>query len=1406
MKVAHIADLQVKDRDKKLIQCYQKNLSEITNILYTRQDIECLFVSGDLFEYPSPKDSERTIIYNFLAELTRIKHLQKIYIIAGNHDLEKIKKAKHSKTSLIDIEESKSLFNNDNQSYEYYNPIKTIIDALDNAIPNNNIVYIRDTTFVQDFFQKGINLCFYSLEDTESPIIDDNFDFEHSTTIGLYHGMLREYVDDVKLPIRDADKDKLLSIKSFPKNTVVLAGDIHQQLEYKNDNTLFVYSGSTQQHTHNEGQFFSINSKPSYTGDKNIIVYDINNNGTYELIEKIKLTNYVTYITIDLTSFENYDELIQFVTDCSQQILIGSIKTYLKIKSSNKFLTKELQIKTIFSTYKNIIFDFVYDKLVRSEIITDNVVNQILVENVKNCEEDNEIREESDIEIINKVDLSDINIDKLRLNNEQIVKMFGSVVDKYFKKYFDEITENEFKPSELKKNLLVLFTNELNNLNDSTKSYNIELQTIKCNQFMTLGETILPLALDNTKHSITRILGSNGVGKTTLYRMIRWVLTGEVFEGMKTNQTTKNNMIIFNKDDKDNNIVKVVLQITVNGKLCTISRICKRIWKLNIANEDKISINWKDNISTITKSLEMTFIGNDGTQKCYKDNDVQKLLNIWFDENTLNTMFLNQLKIESILKSSPDYLNNLILNNIGLSYLDKLENNLDSVKDLLELQYKPKKTKFDIEYSLSNNNNETNEVVKKSNECQTKIIDTTTEKNKYELITNDLANKLMTIGDVKYQITSINDKIFANQNKLLLIKHHNEEEFRIEKSLKDIVKPVSPDKELNENTLLMEQISENSLKIYNEIIRFREKVAKRSDSALSEIQKDIDNLSLKLNESTNTINNKKDLLLKSLNDSMMLYSHQNNTFFYEKITPLKDNISVETRKVDEIQKIIDSGICPTCKRPFENFLEKVNEYNEQIKIHNDNIINYNSLLKGLYDEFNKTETVINRIRKTISSLNSYTPLTTSDILNDTSFYGIVKKSDVDTDNSFSNDYYICQEVKTYVEDYYTYLIEKSEINDNIIKYNKQLDIVKNTKLAITNISITQLNQDTLNYLKNCDKIFTFIDERATILIHKHLVDNNIVDMFIKMQGYESKINDIKTIMENYRTNYRIALEQYAKTCEDITLHNQSVKAFNQVLIDENAIYDKLSENIESLTKALNDKKLELDEYNTLSTTYQENKAKFDELSKQEIELIKEKSNIDYQIKILENQKNELNETYEAIIKYEVNKFAYKIYSKIVKDDLKVIIFEYYRRYLNVVLDNLLDGLNFKLFWNTDSNLYMMTITNGQLTYVPVSQCSGMETIFNGLSLIYTLNLINIRNRVSHIFIDELSGQLSKGIGLTQDMYDTLPKNYQELFVEILKRFKEKHIFVIDHNIEDMKEDIMYEVVKNNQYSKFCHIN
>jgi hypothetical protein len=122
---------------------------------------------------------------------------------------------------------------------------------------------------------------------------------------------------------------------------------------------------------------------------------------------------------------------------------------------------------------------------------------------------------------------------------------------------------------------------------------------------------------------------------------------------------------------------------------------------------------------------------------------------------------------------------------------------------------------------------------------------------------------------------------------------------------------------------------------------------------------------------------------------------------------------------------------------------------------------------------------------------------------------------------------------------------------------------------------------------------------------------------------------------------------------------------------------------------------------------------------------------------------------------------------------------------------LLNELNFKLYWHENGELYYYQVKKGEEIYRPVQLVSGMQTCFLGLALIYAIHVLNVKNNISHLFIDEISGQLNSGKELVKSDEEIV--DYQEKLLLLLSKFTTKNIFIVDHVIKQMWETVKYQV-------------
>ena len=249
-----------------------------------------------------------------------------------------------------------------------------------------------------------------------------------------------------------------------------------------------------------------------------------------------------------------------------------------------------------------------------------------------------------------------------------------------------------------------------------------------------------------------------------------------------------------------------------------------------------------------------------------------------------------------------------------------------------------------------------------------------------------------------------------------------------------------------------------------------------------------------------------------------------------------------------------------------------------------------------------------------------------------------------------------------------------------------------------------------------------------------------------------------------------------ETFKNSLLHHQNVLLTYQNNLD---LHTKLTE--EKATEAIlnNDKSKEIQE-----TKDNQNNLK------------NELSNIDEKLKQLQIE-------YLEFLKYQKDTAIFNMYSKIIKKDFKDSVFGYYREFLNITLNLLLDEVNFKLQWEKDGALYYYEVKNNKEIWRPVQLVSGMQTAFLGLALIYTIHTLNVKNNMSHLFIDEISGQLNSGKELTKKE-DAI--NYQEKLLILLSKFTHKNIFIIDHVITNMFQTQTYEVQHTVNGSKYVALD
>lgn len=1267
-KIAHIADLHLNLKKSELPQ--QRMFQDIINTVSDRHyGIDSLIIAGDIFDVTPQTNAEVKLVYQFLVDLLNIDTLNEVVFMEGNHDLI-LKKSlqQEGETDITVFDTFINMLNSLNEDY------------------SNKFIYINKSGIYQSKMHKNIKYVGYCLRDGMKlqPFDKDS----NSTYIGIYHDILKEYANEKKLPVRQDILNKKLSIDTFKNDgcDYVIAGDIHENYNYDN---YFFYCGSTQQVNAGEGEYIKIlkNNQIKFdetTSEKFINIYKIDTNSHKLILDKKEsLINFRNYVTIDIKETYTIAEIMDMLVSNKNTIeaILPSKYNVVENIIVIKLLYYYRQVESVLT---NKIQEFFKSILNNQESNIDVKYSGMQIESEEAIEKIQKVLEvigesDSDESLINTYDsiLTDEleSLKPIHLTDSQIQKLFEAQID---------TVNNVDLNDDIKSEIINLFKSEYRNIIDlhSNKYYDIQLLSIYTNNFMGLGENKINLDIPG----LTRIKGTNGIGKTTLYNMIKYVITGNVFDGLSKNQKVKNALLLFNdsKPEIDKQIVK--LKFKINQKNIEVIRTNERIWKNNVTDEQKVSINWKEYVSTVKSDVIIKSVDKEITNI----DVIENLLNEWFGNTINNIVILNSDKLSKILNTTGSELKDLMLYYLGINYLSLLKNNLPNVKESLNI-VKPKINYTDTKIELNN-------FVNTVNDLKQVQLTFETDKLNYEKVIVDnekdlerINNDLISLGYNPTVIELNKESLESLELSFIELSNYTEQ--------KSIPEKINIDNERKLIDLDFNTIQDDYGKFQEKYQIAIEKLDIVKSDRIKEYQKSItEEYNTKIAEYENTINN----IRTQINDSEKYFSDKiNNT------NNIISKLNTEIYYIDiEIQKIkneLDSGICQSCKRPFDVDITHTEELNQKIT-------DLNNQKKLKQEEIDKHKLVIENLNK--NKLKAISELT--DIF----------KS---TNNSLST---VKNEMNLKVLD-----IPKSLNEDLEVKYQK-LSEIKETKKSDYNKAIK-------------DK-----DEKISVLISKERKNSEEIQEAINHNNmYEKRI--------------------------DLLMRIESIKK-------EIEAAERLRDKFETYT---NKKKIYQEEL-------QKNKFELQQLLEK---YEKSKTNLLYN----QNKVEQLNQVLKEYDEYKRKNTVFTIYKALVEDKFPEAIFLYYQQFINNVLNELLEDMPFKLYWHSSGDLYMTVIENGNIVYRPVLLSSGMQNAFLGLSLVYAIHELNIKNNISHIFIDEISGQLNSGKELSNQQ-DVI--NYQLELSNLLSKFRNKSIFIVDHVIDNLFETFSYEVIKDSSTNTAKYIS
>lgn len=1289
IKVFHTADIQIEVRNQQQrADEFRFILNELEKGIISKR-AELYLIVGDIFEVCKPNDVERSIFIEHLKHVSQIDTLKEIIITHGNHD--------------VDQRQESNFFISAEGKIPSYNSLDTIV----NSLGNEKIHLLDKSTRYESKAFPGLVYYNWSQKTKHSAVVNEhynpleNFDINSETckcAVTLYHDPIYgcTMFDGKKLP----SNEKLSKLSVFGTNTI-FAGDIHQPQNVSSGRTKLIYPGSPVARNFGEGDYYR-NGKLTQCGTlSHTYCYgELLGDGLFTSQEWVRVPQYRGYSTFEITNEVLPEDV------CKHNFIIenkGLYENLVKVKlpsSSESWIAKQADI---------------IDEI-RKQNPDANIVN-IYFTYGKGLDINNDIKKNIDIkEIITQEKI--IEVAKEYIHSQVQSSKSIPVDDK-------EKVENTINE---------IFISQIKNINNLSTGNVISLQSMHINNFMAFGKNN-DISF-NELNGITKLTGGNGIGKTTLYKAIKWVLTGYISQNQNRTKKNENNLAVFNDYLFDEPSVEVTLTLNINNELRKITRNATREWKKNVGVEEKSSDKWKSYVASTTSNV---IVYNEANEIVYRNESAEEWLEHVFGglENLERIVFVDQFTLRSFVCSEPLKLCEEILSHMGLNFFDEMNNQYEKVRSTeLGKMSKVSFTVDELTASITRKKNERSEyentvdnLIKKKDELISVI--TEIEKVIYETslkiypnISEDIiSEKKKNAEDSLNEQKVLLEKLEASLkiiNKLLeeqpiesIKKLLNEKETNV-KTLLDVISKKK--QELSDYQVLVAQYENSIISRKNEISEARHTEIENINKELSTVKEQVAKINEKLIELKNNLSNS---LTTYLNDIDSKITASKNVL--EKTQLIK---SQQVEKLEKENEIIDelknSRICPTCKRPLDT--HSIEEINKKIATSE-------TTKASIVEIINKCNKKIEETEKTISELE--------------------KQKEHYKEHPEELDFYEKDSItitKT------TELLSRKK--EHIVELEKKIETIK------SNIEKEYETDETLLKIK-CDKESIEITLINTI---QKEIDNNIK----KLETANKEVDEAKEWYDNV-----LAKESTKnKTEQDILKVKMNMKEHENVLDNIESDYLKLSSNIE-------------------------NQKIIDEKKKEEKEKEEEKNNIENDINyykekitLCDSNIERYSNDRECAIAYRIVETSLKQYKTLIgKSGLPQYIFGIIRPMLNDKLNDLLEDLNFRLIFNDDNQLVMVDLSKDTVPMRYPSQFSGMQTCFSGLSLIYVNRICNNSFIFDNLFIDEISGQLNSGEEL---QYESL--NYQEQLKSLLRKFENLNIWIVDHVIKDFGEDNTFEVM------------
>lgn len=886
-----------------------------------------------------------------------------------------------------------------------------------------------------------------------------------------------------------------------------------------------------------------------------------------------------------------------------------------------------------------------------------------------------------------------------------------------------------------------MFTSELQNFNREIETNNIWLENCTASNFMSFGDNV-KVQLNNP--GLTKLTGGNGVGKTTLYNFLSWMPTGFISTSQNQNHKNANNLLVFNDYRWNIDIVNGELGFYFNGVPFHLERIVERTWKRNVTDEQKQSKEWRKYIANTSEKINLT---NIDTNQTITDSVAEEMLLKIFKgiHNLRRLVFVNDSTLEQMVKTDTATLADEILNNIGFNFFDLMLSRYDELRS----EKMSTLSKSNISVDVMRQDLIESEKLQKTINDESEIIKLNLETKKTKI--SELEKVRDLLQSQKHQVTSIDvknleDKLAEDKALYKFNKGYLEQKLRdmetVKKSLRTLTETrtsISNNNAIKDKlTAEYNNINTEKYSLNNTITYKKTQLVELYKSVEEEYLRDINNLRTNIE----SINNKINLIASN-----------------------KSNIETEFKLfvAQERQKLYDTYTNESTD------LYKSQTHQTQLSNHN---IKLNSDLNQLIitpDKCDKcdaplSEEKINKKKQEIESLRI--ELDNTEIkINEVAETVIAQEK-------------LCNKINTLLAE----LDAGNYINHKIINTKLQ----ENTKLIKNyDLEIQKHNDEKITIQSKIDTDEPIIKESVRVDVRITNATNEIQELLKTVSELEinlqSKIKEVEEIDILIKLDtdeferYNILNESIKNTETELKIHESKEELFEVRFFNITEKKEQLLEN----------EKLNIDIIKYDSDIANEN------INKQQIEETISKMKVEFAG--IENKISQLKTNIESAIEYRIAESAFKQYKTLLgKKGLPLYIFSLIKPILNSKLNNLLEDMDFRLYFKEDNSLQMMDLSKPGSPMRSPFTISGMQTVFCGLSLLYINRNSNMNFRMKELFIDEVSGKLNNGSDLE---YKSM--NYQEQLKKLLRKFEDMNIMIIDHVIDDMEEDIKLQVIPTN---------